>query len=116
MTFDHLIVEGGRDAGNRVLTYFAIPPGQEEDAGHDLLRCLADGFEVSLRNDLDEGGEGCTVFRGSPSGLETMRFGHGWSSNWEPTDETSFLSSVAELATFNRGGHWDTQGSLERRK
>jgi hypothetical protein len=116
MTFDALIIEGGRDAGSHVLTYFAIPAGKEGAAGRDLLRCLADGFEISLRNDLDEGLEVCTVFRSSPSGLETLTFGHGWSSKWKSTDETSFLSSVAELAAFNRGGHWSTQGSLDRRK
>jgi hypothetical protein len=69
-----------------------------------------------LRNDLDEGHEGCTLFRHSASGLETMIGGHGWSSNWKPTDEAGVLSDVAELADLNRGGHWSSQGSLDRRK
>lgn len=117
MTFLGLTVEGCRDAGSHVITYFAIPPGKEEAAGCDLLVSLADGFEVLLRNDLDEEGhEGCTLFRRSPSGLETMVGGHGWSNTWKPTDEASFLSAVVELAKFNRGGHWSTQASLDRRK
>lgn len=116
MTFLALSVEGSRDAGSHVTTYFGIPPGLEDVAGQDLLRCLADGFEVCLRNDLDEGHEGCTLFRRAPSGLETMVRGHGWSSKWKPTDEADVLSAVAELVEFNRGGHWSIQGSLDRYK
>ena len=113
MTFLGLSVEGTRDAGSHVITYIAIPAGKEEAAGQDLIACLTEGYEVCLRNDLDEGLEGCTVFRRSTSGLETMIFGHGWSSKWKPTDEVGVLLAVTELAELNRGGH---QASLDRRK
>jgi hypothetical protein len=117
MRFAGLVVEGGRDAGSYLITYFAIPPGSEEAASRDLLRCLADGLDVSLRNDLDEeGGEGCTLFRRSRLGLETMVGGHGWSSPWTATDEAGVCSAVMNLAVFNRGGHWAAQGTLDHRK
>jgi hypothetical protein len=111
MKFDGLVVECRRE-GSVFCTYFAIPPGREEAAGRDLLRCLADGMEVWLRNDLDEGGEGATLFRCSRSGLETMFGGHGWSSSWTATDEAGVCAAVRDLAVFNRGGHWAAQGEL----
>src|SRR5262245_41278315 len=94
LTFLGLSVEGTRDAGGHITIDFAIPAGQEAAAGRDLLACLADGFEVWLRNDLDEGCEGCTLFRRTPSGLATMVGGHGWSGEWQPTDEAAVLSAV----------------------
>lgn len=69
-----------------------------------------------MRNDLDEGGEGCTLFRRSLSGLVTKVGGHGWQGAWKTTDEAGVLSAVADLAEFNRGGHWSTQGSITRGK
>jgi hypothetical protein len=116
MKFFGLSEEGSRDAGGHIITYFGIPVGQEEAAGRDLLACLTDGFEVSLCNDLDEGLEGTTQFMLLPSGLVTKVGGHGWSSQWKPTDEAGFLSAVTELANLNRGGDWSRQGSLSRSK
>jgi hypothetical protein len=116
MTFLGLSVEGSRGDRGKVIIYFGIPAGRELVAGGDLLACLAEGAEVCLRNNLDDGGEGYLFFRNSPSGLVTMIGGHGWQSEWKPTDECAVLSAVAELADFNRGGHWSTQGSSARRK
>ncbi len=116
MVFLGISLEGDRETGGCSITCFAIPPGHESAAGRDLLACLADGVEVCLRNDLDEGGEGCTLFRRSPSGLVTKVGGHGWQSEWVPTDEASVLASVAELAVLNRGRHWGEQGMLTRAK
>jgi hypothetical protein len=116
MTCLGLTIEGSRDAGGHFITYFAIPAGRESAAGHDLLACLADGAEVCLSNDLDEGREGCTLFCRSAMGLVTKVAGHGWQSEWKPTDEAGVLSAVAELADLNRGGHWRTQGSIIRSK
>jgi hypothetical protein len=116
MTFVGLSLEDSRDAGGHVITYFAIPAGRESAAAGDLLGCLAAGWEVCLRNDLDEGGEGCTFFRRSPSGLVTMTSGHGWQGEWRPLDEAGVLAAVVELAGLNRGGHWSTRGSISRSK
>jgi hypothetical protein len=116
MTFVGVLPEASRDSGSHGCTYFAIPAGQELAAGRDLLACLADGCEVCLRNDLDEGGEGCTSFRRWQSGLMTMVGGHGWQSGWTLTDEASIVAAVVELASFNRGGHWSRQGSITRGK
>lgn len=115
MTFDGLLVEGSRDAGSCLLNYFAIPPGQESVAGRELLACLAEGAEVSLSNDLDEGGEGCSCFRRLPSGLVMKIGGHGWQSDWKPIDEAGFLAAVAELAGHNRGGP-SAHGSISQAK
>jgi hypothetical protein len=62
MTFLGLTIDGSRDAGGQLITYFAIPVGRESAAGHDVLACLADGAEVCLSNDLNDGSEGCTLF------------------------------------------------------
>jgi hypothetical protein len=62
MTFLGLTIDGSRDAGGHIITLCAIPAGRESAAGRDLLACLADGAEVCLSNDLDDGGEGCTLF------------------------------------------------------
>jgi hypothetical protein len=116
MTFSGLSVESHGKGGGRVVTHFAIPVGKEAASGQDVLACLAAGFEVCLRNDLDEGGEGCTLFKRSASGLLTKVAGHGWgwSSEWKPIDEAGVLAAVARLADLNRGGHWSAQGSLSR--
>jgi hypothetical protein len=113
MTFDGLMVEGRREAGSRLITHFAFRPGQEEAAGRELLACFADGAEVGLRNDPDEGGEGLSTFRCSTSGLVSMINGHGWQSAWKPIDESGFLRAVAGLACHNRGGPFG-QGSIIR--
>ncbi|HEX9045743.1 MAG TPA: hypothetical protein VF988_01840 [Verrucomicrobiae bacterium] len=108
--FSALTVEYSENRG-RIIS-FSIPEGKEADSGLELLACLADGFEVWLNNDLDEGDEGCAIFKRSASGFVTMIGGHGWSGKWEPIDQEGVLSAVFELAKFNRGGHWSTQGSL----
>jgi hypothetical protein len=115
MAFLGLSLEGTRDDGICLITNFAIPLGRESEAGRELLACLADGVEVCLRNDADEGGEGCTIYRRSPSGLVTMCGGHGCQSDWKPTNEAGVLVAVAELAAHNRGG-LGAQGSLVRYK
>lgn len=109
VTVHGLSLEGYRND----TTYFGIPPGKEDAAARDLLTAIASGFEVCLRNDLDEGREGCTFFRRSTSGLETMTGGHHWQSKWKPTDQRAVVTAVAELAHLNRGGHWSAQGSFE---
>ena len=113
MAFSGLSVEGDNNDYEEEI-YFAIPAGKEAAAGRDLVACIAAGFEVSLRNDLDEGSEGCTFFKQSSAGILTMIGGHGWSGEWKPTDEAGVLSAVDQLADFNRGGHWGTRGSLSR--
>src|SRR5262249_8419398 len=44
--------ESGRGCAHDVP--FGIPTGLEREAGLDVLACLTDGLEVSLRNDLVE--------------------------------------------------------------
>jgi hypothetical protein len=112
MTFRGLSLGGEHDCGGCVVVAFGIPTGLEREAGLDVLACLADGLEVSLRNDLDEGGEGSTSFRRTPTGLVRLVGGHGWQSGWKPTDEAGVLASVTELAEHNRSN----QGSLIRQK
>ena len=68
-----LLILGDRDDGCNLVTDFSIPVGREAAAGHDLLTFLADGCEICLKNDLDEGGEGCTFFRKSSSGVDLHR-------------------------------------------
>lgn len=114
MSFAALVTEGTRFDGTHFITYFAIPVGHDSDAGREILRCLSDGFEVSLSNDLDEGGEGCTIFRTSSAGLLVMTGGHGWQSKWKPIEPSGVLSAVADLAHLNRGGHPSRQGSMSR--
>ena len=112
MAFRGLLLGGGQDGGGRVVTSFSIPPGLESEAGHDVLACLADGLEVRLGNDSDEGSEGMTSFRRMPSGFVIQVGGHGWQSDWKPTDDASVLNAVRELAAHNRDG----QGQLIRHK
>ena len=45
-----------------------------------MLACLADGLEVCLGNDSDEGSEGMTSFRRIQAGLVIQVGGHGWQS------------------------------------
>lgn len=116
MTFGSLLIEGERDVGGSLITYFAIPPGREAEVARDLLACLSDGVEVSLRNDLDEGREGVTFFRRTAAGLSSKVGGRGWQGDWEVIDEVQLASAVAELAAHNRGGHWSAQGALIRHK
>lgn len=109
--FESILIEERRDAGSRQTIYFAIPSGRESAAGSELLTCLADGAEVSLRNDLDEGGEGFSSFCRSSSGNFTRVGGHGWQNEWKPIDEAAFLTAVVEMACHNRGGA-PAQGSI----
>ena len=104
MAFRGLSLGAERDRGGCVITSFSIPQGLESEAGHDVLACLADGLEVALGNDLDEGGEGLTSFRRGPSGLVVQVGGHGWQSDWKPTDDAGVLAAVTELAAHNRNG------------
>lgn len=112
MTVRGLSLGGEYDSGGCTAIAFGIPKGSEREAGLDVLACLADGLEVSLRNDLDEGGEGSTSFRRTPTGLVKRVEGHGWQSGWKPTDEGDVLASVTDLAEHNRSN----QGSLIRQK
>jgi len=107
-----LLFEGERDAGGAIRTYFGIVARHEQEAGVQLLGYLHDGAEVCLRNDLDEGGEGCTYFRKTPTGISTMTGGHGWQSEWKPVGDQAVIVAVAELANLNRGGHWSRQGTI----
>jgi hypothetical protein len=112
--FSGLSIEGHRNiGGGRLLTYFAIPIGKEAAAASDILSCLAEGFEVMLNNDLDEGNEGYTQLRMSPFGLEIMTGGHGWSSNWKHIEEAEASAVVKDLAHLNRGGHRKARASFE---
>jgi hypothetical protein len=115
MEFTGLTLEDERDTGGSLTTHFAVPPGRESEAAHDLLACLAAGAEIKLRNDLDEGGEGITFFRRTPAGLSSKVGGHGWQGQWQPIDEAEFVAAVMELAPHNRGGS-QGQGSLVRYK
>jgi hypothetical protein len=116
MKFVALREVGSLNTGGYIKIYFGIPVGREEAAGRELLACLAEGFEVCLCNDLDEGHEGLTEFQLLPSGLMTRNGGHGWSGQWKPVDEAGFLAKVAELANLNRGENEGRQGSLRRWK
>ena len=112
MRFEALALEGEQEAAGRIS--FAIPLGREADAARELLACLAAGFEVCLRNDLDEGHEGTTFFRRTAAGLSTKVGGHGWQGDWRPIDDAGFVAAVAGLAAHNRGGQWSTRGTLVR--
>src|SRR5262249_58398314 len=111
MTLRGLSLGDERDTGGCIVTPFGVVPGRERQAGRDVLACLAGGLEVSLSNDLDEGGEGSTSFCRTRSGLARQVGGHGWQSGWEPATEADVLAAVAALAA--RPGR---RGSLVRYK
>lgn len=111
-----LNLEEERDAGSSVVTRFSIPEGLELEAASDLCACLAEGAEVCLRNDLDEGLEGLTCFRLTRSSFEFMIGGHGWRSGWKPIDEAGIRAEVTSLAQHNRGGNWSHCGTIRRPK
>ena len=96
-------------------TPFGIPIGREGDAATELIGLLKDGFEVSLSNDGDEGGEGCTTIRHHAGGFQTKVGGHGWQGNWTATSEVDIRSIVVGLAPLNRGPHWQCCGSITGR-
>ena len=76
MKFSGLLIEGQRKiGGGRLLTYFVVPVRDEDLAVSDILAVLAEGYVVALNNDLDEGHEGVTELRITPSGLEMMTSG-----------------------------------------
>ena len=112
MTFVGLSLGEQHDRGGAIVMSFGILPGLESEAGLDVLAYLADGLEVALENDLDEGHEGVTSFRRTRSGLVTQIGGHGWQSGWKPTDDAGVLATVIELAVLNRGD----EGRLIRHK
>lgn len=116
MTFLGITAEDKRDAGKQFITYFGIPAGQEQAAGQDILNSLNEGCEIILKNDLDEGREGCTSLRRLSTGLEARVGGHGWQGEWKPINQEDVLVVVTALAKFNRGGHWSRQGSIARAK
>ena len=111
MELPGLVLGGDHDTGGYIVTTFAIAPGREEQAGRDVLACLAAGLEVALPNDLDEGGEGSTSFRRTGAGLVRRIGGHGWQSGWRPVSESDVLAAVAELAARP-----DWRGSLRQDK
>jgi P2-related tail formation protein len=43
-------------------------------------------------------------------------FGHGWSSEWNETDERGVLAAAIELARLNRATHAGDRGSINRPK
>jgi len=104
------------DTGAAIVTEFAITRGLEREAGMQLFEHIRRGVEVWLRNDLDDGGEGCTQFRYGVGGFQTAAFGHGWSSQWTGTDKNAILTAVVELAHLNRGDHGSDRGHLIRAK
>lgn len=111
-----LVMDEPHDTGGSVVMGFGIVPGRERGAGAELLAHLRRGAEVMLRNDLDEGHEGCTFFRRVRWGYETKTGGHGWQSGWGPTDEAGVLAAVAELADLNRGHNERDRGAVRRDK
>jgi hypothetical protein len=115
MASEGLLLEPERDTGAAWVTPFGIVAGHEQQAGIQLLNYLRDGAEVWLRNDLDEGAEGCTCFRVATAGILTMVFGHGWTGEWKATDEQTVLSTVVGLADLNRGDPMG-RGSIIRSK
>lgn len=102
------------DTGGAIITGFMILEGQEQPGAESLLQFVDQGYELSLRNDLDEGGEGSTGFRRGAAGYERLIGGHGWQSGWKPVGRQELLSEVAALAAFTRPPH--PTGSLVRRK
>jgi hypothetical protein len=111
-----LLIMETRDTGGSLVTYFGIASGLEHEAGDEILEHLRAGAEIWLRNDLDQGGEGCTQFRHGGEGYATAVFGHGWSSEWKPTDERGVVAAVIELAHLNRATHAGDRGSINRPK
>jgi hypothetical protein len=105
---------GRHDDDSRTITSFRIEEGREQAAATSLIRLVNQGYEVSLRNDLDEGLEGCTDFRKSAAGYEKLIGGHGWQSGWKPVDEADVLSEIVSLAPLTRDPH--AGGSLVQRK
>jgi hypothetical protein len=116
MTPSLLLVLETRDTGAAIVTEFAIARGLEHEAGLQLFEHIRRGVEVWLRNDLDDGGEGCTLFRYGVGGFQTRVFGHRWTSKWTGTDKNAILSAVVELADVNRGVHEADRGQLIREK
>jgi hypothetical protein len=116
MKFTGISIEEHRNiGGGRIETYFTMPAGKESLAASDILLCLAEGHEIMLSNDLDdgEGYEGCTFIRRSSSGgLEMKTGGHGWSSDWKPANEVEVTTTVKELAHRNRHGGRGNRGSF----
>ena len=114
LTFDALALEDAALLNHVDRAYFAIREGKEAASALELLGCLKAGLEISLKNDLDEGDEGCTFFRMTREGLLSKIGGHGWSGDWKAVDEHAFPVMVAALAPHNRGGHWSTRGCISR--
>lgn len=106
-------IEGARDAGSLKIEYFAIVSEMAEAAAIELLAILGDA-SITLCNDDDEGGEGCTSIRKTSSGFEMMSGGHGWQSDWRPATESDVKAKIVELSPCNCGGHWSRQGSIQR--
>lgn len=114
LAFNALALEGAASLNDFGRVHFAIREGKEAASAMELLACLKAGLELSLRNDLDEGGEGCTLFRMTREGLISKVGGHGWSGDWKAVDEDLFPAMVEALAPHNRGGHWSTLGCISR--
>jgi hypothetical protein len=108
-----LLILETRDTGGNMVIEFGITPGFEREAAGQLVEHMRRGAEVWLRNDLDEGGEGCTQFRYSAGGYVTAVFGHGWSNRWKPIEEQKVRTAIVELADLNRATHaWADRGSI----
>lgn len=88
------------------LLYVGLSPGHEHEASLLLATLLRKGVELSLYNDLDEGGEGMTTFvHTAGAGFKMMTGGHGWSSDWNVISETALHAAILELAPLNGGRH-----------
>ena len=111
-----LIAEGPARRRQPFIIAFGIVEGREDAAATALIQLLNDGHEVSLCNDLDEGGEGSTSFCRKGGGYEQQVGGHGWSGEPTPMDEAAVRAAIVALAPLNRGSHWSEQGSITWRK
>ena len=102
-----------RGAGASSIRTFAILPDRVEDAATHLIELLAES-EISLMNNEDEGGEGCTTIRSVRNGFECRNGGHGWQSEWKLMNLDELRARIIELAPQNNGGHWSKEGSIRR--
>lgn len=109
MNFGGISLDGECGPGG---TRFVIPEGREQLAVSEMMRLLDEGCEITLHNDLDEGGEGYTSFRRDAHGYATLDAGHGWQGKWTVTDEPGVRATMLQFSAFNRGTHWSHRGTI----
>jgi len=82
----------------------AILEDHDRQAAEYFIRLLKRGCQVAVKNDLDEGNEGLTIFRYSFCLYKMMIGGHGWSGGWKLVSKTKVRNEIIAVADLNRRG------------